>query len=223
MVIAHLYKDLLNLYGNDGNVKILKAALEELGCEVSVVAPSLGDALEWDKYDLVFIGSGTESNQEMALSDIEKYKEDIKKAIDSGKVILAMGNSIDMFGGKMMNAYDAGEEIEALGIFPFNSEWTVRIRQDVRRESIFTDGELLGFENHNYKMVDEEGNELPAQEIQENNFFGSYVEGPILVRNPGFLKKIAGLLVGDKADSLDLSMEERAYDNFIKILDMEEK
>lgn len=217
MVIAHLYKDLLNLYGNDGNVKILKNKLEQLGCEVTVEEPSLGDKMDFGKYDLVFIGSGTEDNQKMAIEDIRKHRSDIEKAIEEGKVFIVMGNSLDMFGEKLVGVDGTGESMEALGIFSFNSIWTDRIRKDIRRQSIFTGSELLGFENHNYiakgSDVSENG------EIRRNNFFGAYVEGPVLVRNPELCRTVIELLAGSKADKLDMDLEEMAYKNFIKIFD----
>lgn len=217
MVIAHLYKDLLNLYGNDGNTKILKNKLQHMGYDVVVEEPTIGDDINFEKYDLVFIGSGTESNQLLALKDIMRYKNSIEKAIENGTIFLAMGNSVDMFGECLIDS--ASNVTPALGIFSFKSKWVDRIKGDVKRSSTFIDAELLGFENHNYVMVDENGQRLENMEIIKNNFFGSYIEGPILVRNPEFLRKIIMLMTGGKTEGLDLKLEETARDNFIKILD----
>ena len=56
--------------------------------------------------------------------------------------------------------------------------------------------------------------------IRDNNFMGTYVEGPILVRNPDFLEYIIKLLVSDDEalNLLDLDLERQAYDNFVKVL-----
>ena len=70
MVVAHLYSDLLNLYGNDGNIKILVKKLREIGVSVDLVSLSVGDKFNFSQYDLVYIGSGTEKNQEIAFNDI---------------------------------------------------------------------------------------------------------------------------------------------------------
>ena len=217
MVIAHLYKDLLNLYGNDGNTKILKSKLEQMGYEVVAEEPTIGDEMHFDQYDLVFIGSGTEGNQELALKDILRYKNDIESAIDRGVVFLAMGNALDLFGKELIG--ENGDVTAALGVLPFRSKWVNRIKNDVRRYSSFIDGEILGFENHNYVMIDDNNSIADSQEVVKNNYFGSYIEGPILVRNPDFLKKIIAILTDGNIDALDLSLEEAAHDNFIKILD----
>lgn len=216
MVIAHLYKDLLNLYGNDGNIKILKNKLEQMGYDVTVEEPTVGEDMTFDRYDCVFIGSGTEGNQQLAIRDIIRHRDAIERAIEKGTVFLAMGNSIDMFGRELIGE---NSTTEALGLFQFSSRWVDRIRGDVRRNSTLMGGEMLGFENHNYIMVNEDNQALDNQEIVKNNFFGAYIEGPILVRNPQFLKKIIAILTGGQIEGLNLDLEETAYNNFIKILD----
>lgn len=216
MVIAHLYKDLLNLYGNDGNTKILKNKLEQMGYDVTVEEPTVGEDVTFDRYDCVFIGSGTEGNQQLAIRDIIRHRDAIERAIEKGTVFLAMGNSIDMFGRELIGE---NSTTEALGLFPFSSRWVDRIRGDVRSNSTLMEGEMLGFENHNYIMVNEDNQPLDNQEIIKNNFFGAYIEGPILVRNPQFLKKIIAILTDGRIEGLNLDLEETAYNNFIKILD----
>lgn len=207
MVIAHLYKDLLNLYGNDGNTKILKQKLNQMRCKVDVVEPSIGDEMDFDKYDLVFVGSGTEKNLELAIKDLQKHKDAIEKAISYGKIFLAFGNSVDLFGA------------DGIGVFDYKSKPVDRIKTDVRRKSIFAREELLGFENHSHVLADASGKILEEQDFINENFYGSYVEGPMLVRNPAFLKKIISKLTDGNLQRLDLELEEKAYENFITILD----
>lgn len=207
MVIAHLYKDLLNLYGNDGNTKILKQKLNQMRCKVDVVEPSIGDEMDFDKYDLVFVGSGTENNLELAIKDLKNHKGDIEKAISEGKIFLAFGNSVELFGA------------DGIGIFDYKAKPVDRIKTDVRRKSIFIREELLGFENHSHILTDANGKILEEQDFIKENFYGSYVEGPMLVRNPAFLKKIISKLTDGNLQKLDLELEEKAYNNFIKILD----
>ncbi|MDD4643499.1 MAG: glutamine amidotransferase, partial [Bacilli bacterium] len=88
LTIAHLYYDLLNLYGENGNVKVLKKQLENQGINVTVKFVTVDDDLEFDKYDLVYIGAGTEQNQKIALNHLLKYKDNIKDMIENNKVFL---------------------------------------------------------------------------------------------------------------------------------------
>lgn len=217
MVVAHLYSDLLNLYGNDGNVKILVDKLQVMNVPVEVVKPTVGSVMDFSSYDFVFIGSGTENNLKIAISDLMRYKSDIKEAISSGKVFLIAGNSLDIFGKGLKGK----EEIVGLGIFDFYSSYVTRIKKDVSYNCNFLDKPILGFENHNYVITSSCCDSLFEDSgIRDNNFMGTYVEGPILVRNPDFLEYIIKLLVSDDEalNLLDLDLERQAYDNFVKVL-----
>lgn len=216
MVVAHLYSDLLNLYGNDGNIKILVNKLNEMGVSVDLVCLSVGDEFDFSSYDFVYIGSGTEKNQEIALNDLIKYKDDIIKFIDDDKVFLVTGNALDLFGNGFS---DRG--VKCLELFDFSSLLVDRVKKDAIYNFSFLDKFILGFENHNYVIDNKKCDSLFDDEgVRKNNFMGTYVEGPILVRNPYFFKYIIELLVKDekKLSKLDLSLEIKAYDNFYNLL-----
>ena len=57
--ICHLYPDLLNLYGDRGNVLCMRKRLGWRGIDANVEEVSIGQKLEASKYDLLFIGGGT--------------------------------------------------------------------------------------------------------------------------------------------------------------------
>ena len=96
--ICYLYYDLLNLYGDNGNIKALKMHLENQGIKVDIKYVSVGDKKDFNKYDLVYIGSGTKNNLKIALEDIMKHKDQIEKAINDNKNYFVTGNSIELFG-----------------------------------------------------------------------------------------------------------------------------
>ena len=216
MVIAHLYKDLLNLYGNDGNIKILTQKLESIGEKVEVVEPTVNDKMDFAKYDVIYMGSGTEDNQRIAIEDLKKYKDDIKKAIKNNKLFLITGNSIDMFGEKIKGK----ETIKCLDIFKYTSKRVDRIRKDVVYKTDFLDNPILGYENHSCVLEDNKYPLWNDQSIKYNNFYGTYVEGPILIRNPEFLRHILNQIVKNKNNlkKLNLELEEIAYENFKTLL-----
>lgn len=91
MVIAYLYGELLNLYGNDGNVRMLVQKLTELGVEAEVRFVSVEDVPDFSQYDIVYMGSGTESNQRIAIEALRPYREEINDAIEEGRVFLITG------------------------------------------------------------------------------------------------------------------------------------
>ena len=98
IIIGYLYYDLLNLYGDSGNIKALKYHLEEQGCKVDIKYLSVNDKKDYDKLDMIYIGSGTEENLLVALEDLKKDEKDIKKFVNEKKFILSTGNSVELFG-----------------------------------------------------------------------------------------------------------------------------
>ena len=60
--IAHLYYDLMNLYGENGNVLCLKKYLENQNIAVSVDYLTKDDKIDFNKYDIYYIGSGNDEN-----------------------------------------------------------------------------------------------------------------------------------------------------------------
>ena len=73
--IGYLYYDLLNLYGENGNIKALKKCLEDLDIKTEVHFITVGDKIDFDKFDFLYIGAGTEESLKIALKDLLKHKE----------------------------------------------------------------------------------------------------------------------------------------------------
>ena len=198
MKIAYLYYDFLNLYGESGNIKIISNILKYNKIKHEILYLSLDDELEFDKYDLVYIGSGTEDNLLIALKHLSKYKNDIKKYIEDNKFMLVTGNSFDMFGKKI-------DDNKALNIFDYEVSKGIRKKEEVYHNKI------LGFINnnsYNNKYCD-------TDIIRHNNFYGTYILGPILVRNPHLVKQFLNDLTNKKL-KYDLKLETKAYNEFIK-------
>ena len=67
MKILYLYHDLMNLYGESGNIRALERHLTDQGETVTVDRKTLGDELSFDGYDFLYMGAGTERSQKAAL------------------------------------------------------------------------------------------------------------------------------------------------------------
>ena len=204
IVIGHLFYDLLNLYGESGNILALERELKDRNIEVEIKDISLEDELNINKLDFVYIGSGTENNLIIALDYLKSYKEQIIKAINENKLFLATGNAIELFGKKIINL---DLKTEALGCFDFYTKRTEkRIVAECTYNCNLTNNKIIGFTNHQgitkdiksplFIKYNEENNEVIEQDgIHEKNFFGTYLIGPLLVRNPEFLKYIVDELI----------------------------
>ncbi len=193
--IAHLYYDLMNLYGESGNILALTTALKRQGVKFTVSYLTKKDKIDFGKYDIFYMGMGSEKNQAVVLEDIKRYKTEIKKNIKK-KVFIMTGNSYELFGKRI-------DDTEALDIFNFESK-TVRdriVKEQVYKTYIL-DSLVIGFqnrssvndneENHLFEVIDgnADNNKSRYEGIHINNFYGTYTIGPLLIRNPHLLDKI---------------------------------
>ena len=96
--ILHLYYDLLNLYGEYGNINILKKHIEDQKVEVIVEKKTIGDEFNLQDYDFIYCGSGTASHLLVALEDFIKHKQELLDYISLHKYALFTGNSFEMLG-----------------------------------------------------------------------------------------------------------------------------
>lgn len=232
ITIAHLYYDLLNLYGESGNVKALKYSLESQGIHVTIKFATIGDTLDFDSYDFIYMGAGTEDNQKLALHHLIKYKDQVKKAIENGKFFLITGNSLELFGKCIIDKHE--KRIKTLHAFDFyTKEENFRMVDEALVKSDFMKPYILGFQNQSSVIKENENimfevikgiGSFPNSKIEgvhKNHFYGTYLIGPILVRNPEFLKyMIKELILSKKPDfkfkRFNLTLETKAYHEFMK-------
>lgn len=222
ITIAHLYYDILNLYGESGNIKILKYALEKSGYKVIIKFVTVDDILEFDTYDLVYMGMGIPENFNIVIKHLKKYKKDIETYINNNKLFIATGNSYELF-GKYMDLSNI--RINTLGIFNFTSKLqNERLVSEISAKSNLFQDEIIGFLNTTtfnnnrkhpfltYKLNDKEVREG----ILYKNFIGTYVVGPILARNPLLLEYVIRILGNDNNYKLkDINFINEAYQDTI--------
>ena len=83
--ILYLYPDMLELYGDYGNIQVLKYRIESRGCQAVIDRYSIGDdAPNFNDYDIVFAGGGADNEQSILAEDLVKYKENIQEAVQNG-------------------------------------------------------------------------------------------------------------------------------------------
>lgn len=206
MRIIHLFADLCNLYGDYGNVCALKRMLEKKGQNVEVEYRSIDDEIDVSGADLVFIGSATERNQKVALEYLQGYKDNIKAALDNGTVILATGNSFEMFGQSVTDC--DGVNHEGLSFFPYETvEGKDRIVTDSLCDTSLCGGDIIGFVNKaslttgatsplfDVKQGSGNGKDDSEEGVHYGNFYGTHLIGPVLIRNPQLCEYFADMLI----------------------------
>ncbi len=230
--IAHLYYDLMNLYGDNGNIKAIKYQLENQGIKTIVDFLTIGDNIDFDKYDLIYLGPGTYDNQKIVLKDLTKYQKNIKRFIDDDKFVIATGNALELF-GKSIKPLN-GKKIKTLNIFEFESEETdLRLVGETVATCNSLKKEIIGFQNQNsiitklknpwFELSKGIGSNINSniEGINYKNFYGTYMIGPILVRNSELLELICKKLVLQKNKTFkfknfNTTLENKAYNEYIK-------
>ena len=199
--ILYLYPDMLELYGDYGNIQVLKYRLEKRGFNCIVDRYSIGDKKpDFKSYDIIFAGGGADNEQSILSEDLIKYKEDIKEAENEGVFFLLICGAYQLF-GKYYKGVE-GNIIPGLEIFPYYTE-AINDRKKRCIGNIVLDVTLndketkvIGFENHGGQTYDIPtpfgkvlfGNGNKFGDIEEgffkDNVIATYLHGPLLSKNP---------------------------------------
>ena len=224
--ICHLYPDILNLYGDRGNILCMQKRLEWRGIGVTVTGVSIGQALEASAYDLLFVGGGQDFEQEVLLGDLAGAKtKELKSAIEDGLPVLAICGGYQMLGRTVSDP----EQVEAAGVTEINGLGLLEMDTEFRGEKVQTqtqgvfhgvEGMLSGLNGLAY-----EGYEIHMGRSQQQmpaltgsrNVYGSYVHG--IFDAPGITDTILKALCAKKGVSFDAlatfdacGYKERQYD-----------
>lgn len=246
LVIGWLYPDLLNLYGDRGNIECLIRRCQWRGIEVSVEKISLetlvGAGLAKD-VDILFAGGGPDLSQKLVAEDLVLRKGSaVKEFIESGGVGLFVCGSYQLLGHYYRPW--AGEDLKGLGVFDLYTKHfgltKKRCVGNVVVEADWLPGEvktLVGFENHGGRTYLGE-DVLPLGKVKKGfgnngedktegaiykNAFGTYLHGPILPKNPHFADYLIKLAVGKKYgkvaefEDLDDTLEWQAHRRALQI------
>ena len=220
MKILHLYHDVMNLYGEYGNMVLLTQVLNTCGIETELISHPLTEKPDFSAVDFLYMGAGTEENQKVVLTRLLNWQEKLKEYIFQEGYGLWTGNSFEILGNRIIDPQ--GKEWQGLGILPF----TVRQQKKTRLtgDAILAVSEgkepLVGFinkcsqiekvESPCFQVLMGMGNEKGGntEGIRCKNFLGTHLTGPMLVKNPYFLLEIVNDLV-KKERKKDLTKEEK--------------
>ncbi|EGE54524.1 MULTISPECIES: lipid II isoglutaminyl synthase subunit GatD [Streptococcus] len=213
--IAHLYGNLMNTYGDNGNVLMLKYVAEKLGAQVTVDIVSIDDDLDPDHYDIIFFGGGQDYEQTIVARDLPGKKAAIADYIEKEKVILAICGGFQLLGQYYVQAN--GEKIDGIGVMGHYtlSQNKNRYIGDIKIHNEEFNETYYGFENHQGrtflsddenplgKVVYGNGNNKVDQTegVHYKNVFGSYFHGPILSRNVNLTYRLVTTALKNKYGS----------------------
>ena len=197
--ILYLYPDMLELYGDYGNIQVLKYRIEARGYKAIIDRYSIGDDAP-NFNDIVFAGGGADNEQSILADDLVKYKDNIKDAVNNGVFFLLICGAYQLF-GKYYKGVE-GNIIPGLEVFDYytvaNPDRKKRCIGNIVIEATLNGVEtkVIGFENHGGQTFDisnsfgkvlfGNGNKFGDSEegFFKSNVIATYLHGPLLSKNP---------------------------------------
>ena len=198
ITVCHLYPDLLNLYGDRGNVIAFLQRCRWRNIPVRLIETSVNEDIDFNQVDFLFLGGGSDTEQNIISKDLAARKASLAEAVENGLVVLAICGGYQLL-GKYYKTLD-GQEIPGLGIM---DHYTVAGKKRFTGNIIVqlnldgNDYKIVGFENHSGRTFldgvqpfgkviygyGNNGNDCTEGAVYKN-IFCSYLHGPLLPKNP---------------------------------------
>lgn len=226
--IAHLYPELLNIYGDKGNILAISKRCEWRGIKVNVFDINIGDNIDPDFFDFYFIGGGQDKQQLMVADELQKQKNVLITARDNMAVFLAICGGYQLF-GHFYRPHNS-EDIKGISLIDaYTIAGNNRFIGNVTIETDFlTPSTLVGFENHSGLTyiqgetkplgIVKVGNGNNSKDKTEGgvykNIFGTYLHGSLLPKNPHFTDYLIKLALQRRYSDLNLNFLDDEIEKF---------
>lgn len=238
--ILWMYHDLMDLYGDKGNIETLRYRASKRGINVVVDTCTLQEKRNIEDYDIFFLGGGADKEQTLIYKDLLARKESILKAKESGTAFLLICGGYQLFGQYYLD--QDGQKIDGLGIYDYYTESSDRDHRCIGNIVVKTnihDKEVtvVGFENHGGqtkavsnpfgKVLVGHGNTYKGkyEGYMDAQTIATYMHGPLLPKNPAIADEV--ILRGlnrrytvEKLEPLQDTLENAAHDAMLKRLNV---
>jgi lipid II isoglutaminyl synthase (glutamine-hydrolysing) len=224
--VGALYPDLLNIYADRGNLLLLERRCAWRGIAFELHGIGLGDELDPDAHDLLYIGGGQDRDQALCARDMAETKRDaLHAAAARGAVVFAVCGGYQLLGhGYAMG----GERLPGVGIVDLETvredgprligNVAIELGPGVRPSWAATNGRpdariLAGFENHGGRTRLGPGTEPLGRVLRghgndgrsgfegvrggpHGTVVGTYLHGPLLPKNAHFADWLTATALG---------------------------
>lgn len=236
--IVGMYPHILGMYGDLGNIQIIRQRCQWRGIDVNVhnFTKGMKNNLDIEKTDILLMGGGSDHGQSLVSDHLLKQRDVLQDYIENDGVLLAICGSYQMFGDRYTDSN--GDSIPCLEIFDMEtrSEDNRLVGNIVLENHIDLNPEtLVGFENHGGHTYHEyptlgrvifgEGNNGKDGEegLVYKNFIGTYLHGPVLPKNSHLADRLILNALNNKygikrLTELDDKLEQNAHNTMVKRL-----
>ena len=234
LTIGHLYPELLNLYGDRGNIISLQKRAQWRGIDAEVIEYNLSDEIDFSKLDIVFVGGGSDREQLLVCKRLSEIKTQFKEYVEDNGVVVAICGGYQLLGHyyKLKNEFIEGLSI--LDIFTESGEGRL-ISNVVIKTNLF-ERPVVGFENHGGRTYI--GDCTPLGEVAYGNgnngtdkgegviyknVIGTYLHGPLFPKNPHLCdyviskaleRKYGNVTLEELDDSIELAANDYIVNRF---------
>ncbi|CUR62975.1 type 1 glutamine amidotransferase [Leuconostoc gasicomitatum] len=223
--VAHLYGNLMNTYGDYGNIIALTYYAKQIGVAVNYHLVSLGDDFDADSFDFALFGGGQDYEETIVAKDLKNKADQVRHYIENDGPLLAVCGGFQLLGHYMVMA--DGTRVAGIGVM---DHYTInmhepklttlnnkRLTGNIVIKNNDTDETYHGFENHQGRtflgkneralgtVISGNGNNGMDQTegVIYRNVYGSYFHGPIFTRNGNLAKRVLATALSRKYPEVD--------------------
>lgn len=227
--IVHMYPELLNLYGDSGNMLVLAHRLKQRQIPFEIAEVHVGDSISLSSADIVFIGGGSDREQKIVCSALQTFRDELAAYVEDGGVLAAVCGGYQLLGHYYLLD---DEKIKGLSLVDlYTGRGTPRLIGNIAIKSSICPHPIVGYENHGGRThlagditplgVVEYGHGNDGETGYEGCLYkhvlGTYIHGPLFPKNPGvadFLLRTACARRGicQELEPLDDTIELQAND-----------
>ena len=216
ITIGHLYPDLLNLYGDHGNIACLMQRCIWKGIEAETIEFNTGDVIDFSKLDIVLLGGGSDREQAIVCKNLLEIQSQFKEYVEDDGVVIAVCGGYQLLGKYYKTDDGMIEGLNLVDIYTEQEEG--RLIDNIVLESPLADMPVVGFENHGGrtyingnqpfgKVLYGSGNDGKSgyEGVIYKNVIGTYLHGPLLPKNPQICDYLIQKALERKYGSVQLS------------------
>ncbi len=229
LTVCWMYHDIMDLYGDRGNIMVLKKRCLDRGITFDLQICGIGDDIDLSTFDLVFFGGGADREQSLIIDDLKKRKANIQQALDKQTFFFLVCGGYQLFGKYYIDAN--GNKMEGLGFFDYETKAGLNKERCIGNIVIECDMEgerflVVGFENHGGQTKNVQtpfgdvlagyGNDVSSKKegFYNGQVLGTYLHGPLLPKNP----KLADIIIKKSLGRRYESPQLEALDDTLEVL-----
>lgn len=215
LTIGHLYPDLLNLYGDRGNIACLMKRCQWRGIQAQTIGFESEDDIDFSILDIVLLGGGSDREQMLVCEKLKKIRQAFQSYVEDNGVVLAVCGGYQLLGRYYKTKDGLIEGLDLVDLYTEQGEG--RLINNIVLDSPLCKMPVVGFENHGGrtnigknrpfgKVLYGAGNDGASgyEGVIYKNVIGTYLHGPLLPKNPQICDHLIKKALERKYGNIDL-------------------